>query len=209
LAAPYDDAFDAFARRLAEHERAHGRLRRLVRPEETPSATDAPALPPDIFDYSVRRVLVFERLDPLLVFAKSGFHYKMVVALVTEDGFPEHVWDRLRDQLSAGLRTTFYTVHDATRAGYGLLKRVERQVSHWERARGGDVGLRFAHAMELGAPLRRGDPGPVDAAVDADPDERRMLEGGSYVHLEEIRPLRMMRWVFRRAQRRSEDAGFG
>ncbi|RLB49333.1 MAG: hypothetical protein DRI90_24625 [Deltaproteobacteria bacterium] len=204
-----DAEMDRFAEVLDAYEGQHGRLERLVRPEEVPAVTAGPPLESDILDYAVRRVIVFEHLDLLLMFAKSGFHHKMVVALATADGFPAHVWGRLREQLDAGLTTTFYALHDCTSEGYGLRARLAGQLAGWERARTADAGLHLAHAMELGVPLRRGPPVAVDAETVGDPKEASMLAEGSYAHFEAIRPLRAMRWVFGRLVRRAEDAGFG
>ena len=204
-----DAEMDQFVELLAAHERQQGRLERLVRPEEVPPVTAGLPLESDVLDYAVRRVIVFEHLDLLLMFAHSGFHHKMVVALVTADGFPSHVWGRLREQLDAGLTTTFYALHDCTSEGYGLRARVARQLAGWERARTADAGLHLAQAMELGVPLRRGTPAAVDAGLVADPKEASMLAEGSYAHFAAIRPLRAMRWVYGRLVRRAEDAGFG
>lgn len=203
------DEMDRFAAALAAHEAAHGRLERLARPEDLPPLSDGPELPGDLLDYAVRRVIVFQHLDTLLAFAKSGFHHKMVVALVTLNGFPEHVWGRLRGQLDAGLATTFYALHDCTSEGYGLAAQVARELAGWERARTVDAGLHLAHAMELGVALRRGTPVDLPGDLLDESDEARMLAEGSYAHFEAIRPLRGMRWVWSRLARRAEDAGFG
>jgi len=200
---------DRFASLLTRYEAEHGRLARLVRPEALVDPSARPPLAGDVLDYAVRRVIVFQHLDTLLAFAKSGFQHKMVVALVTLDGFPDHVWGRLRDQLDAGLPTTFYALHDCTGEGYGLAAAIARQLAGWERARTIDAGLHLAHAMELGVPLRQEPPVGLDESLRAESDEARMLADGSYAHFEAIRPLRGMRWVWSRLHRRAEDAGFG
>lgn len=200
---------EQFGEQLASHERVHGPLRRLVRPEQLPAPSEAPPLPEDIFDYAVRRVLVFQRLDPLMVFARSRFHQKMVVAMVTAEGFPEHVWGRLRGQLDAGLSTTFYAVHDCTPEGYAMAGRLREQLASWDRARVADVGMGLSHTMELGVPLRSGPAVPLSGRLADDPDEQQMLAEGSHAYFEELRPIQAMRWVYRRLVRRSEDEGFG
>ena len=204
-----EDEMERFCTVLATYEGDHGRLERLVRPEALPDLSDPPPLPDDVLDYAVRRVIVCQHLDTLLCFAKSGFMHKMVVALVTLDGFPGHVWGRLRAQLDAGLRTTFYALHDCTGEGYGLAAAVAHHLKGWAGARTVDAGLHLTHAMELGVPLRRGQPVALNDELTAESDEARMVAGGSYAHFEAIRPLRGMRWVYSRLHRRAEDAGFG
>ena len=79
-----------------------------------------PASLPDVFDYAVRRVLVFDRAETFLLFAHNGFHRKIEVALLAYPSFPAHVARRLELQLESGLRTAFYTLHDAGPRGARL-----------------------------------------------------------------------------------------
>jgi hypothetical protein len=190
-------------------ERTAGPLARLLRPERVPRSMPVGDLPPDLFDYAVRRAVVVERLEPLLVLAQNGFHHRIEVALVTEDGFPEHVWAQLHRQLAAGVATRFYALHDCTLEGYGLAARLRRRLRAASSAKVLDIGLRVAHALDLGLPLRRGPMPSLRPAEALDAQEQRMLGEGSYVELEELPPLDAMRFVYRRIARRVADAGFG
>jgi hypothetical protein len=219
-----DAELEVFCAALARHERSSGPLPGLIRSRDVSDAPDAPdAMPiaPDAFDYAVRRVLVFERLDTLLLFAGNGFHRNAGIALVVHGngdpiaengsslGFPRHIWNYLIRQLRSGLRTTFYAVHDCTASGYAMAGRLRTALAGFERARVADVGLTFPQAFELGAPVWRSAAmvTSIDASVGINPEEQLLLAEGNYLHLEQLRPLDAMRWVHGRVARRSEAAG--
>ncbi len=168
---------------------------------------------PDVFDYSVRRVLVFDRAETFLLFAHNGFHRKIEVALLAfgpSAGFPAHVAHRLEKQLAAGLRTAFYGMHDAGARGARLPARVKRAMSVHGRPRVADAGLTFAQAFRLGVPVReRSLTRPPHVGKNADPEEALFLSSGSYAHLEEMRPLDLLRWAYERVSKGAEEMGFG
>jgi hypothetical protein len=168
---------------------------------------------PDVFDYSVRRVLVFDRAETFLLFAHNGFHRKIEVALLalsSDASFPAHVGLRLEKQLAAGLRTAFYCMHDAGARGTRFPARVKRVMSLHGRPRVADAGLSFAQAFRLGVPVRQrsmAHPPPVGKNVD--PEEALFISSGSYAHLEEMRPLDLLRWAYERVSKGAEEMGFG
>lgn len=219
-----DAELEAFCAALARHERSSGPLPGLIRSRDVsdaPEALDAVTTAPDAFDYAVRRVLVFEHLDTLLLFAGNGFHLNAGIGLVVQGngdpvaeggnslGFPLHIWHFLIRQLRSGLRTTFYAVHDCTASGYAMAGRLKTSLAGFERARVADVGLTFPQAFELGAPVWRSAAmaTPIDSSVGVNPEEQLLLAEGNYLHLEQLRPLDAMRWVHGRVARRSEEAG--
>lgn len=203
----------AFREAVAAHERHHGALPGLIRAAEARAAVPPPHLP-DVFDYSVRRVLVFDRVETFLLFAMNGFHRKIEVALVTLGGkaegtFPEHVARRLERQLANGLRTAFYLVHDASRGGTRLRGRARKLFGEHGKPRLADVGLSFAQAFRMGVPVRTG---PARARVTTGPialEDQLLVAQGNYAHLEELGPLALMRFVYERIARGPDDLGFG
>jgi hypothetical protein len=163
-----------------------------------------------VFDYSVRRALVFDRAETFLLFAHNGFHRKIEVALLSHPGFPAHVERRLEKQVEAGLRTHFYTLHDAGLRGSKLRGRVKKSFERHGKVRIADVGLTFGQAFQLGLPVRRRAPKQgATASEPLDSEEALFLRSGSYAHLEEMRPLDLMRWTYRRLARGTEEIGFG
>lgn len=224
-----------FAAALSEHEGRAGRLSRLVRPEAAipgigPADLKAFDLPADLFDYSIQRVALFERMDLCLMLVANGMHREIELALTVSPNFPTHVWARIRAQLDAGLRTTFLAVHDCGASSEAWLAEVEQQLGAHEAAEVFGVGLTVPWAFRLRLPVRgpgqargpgplghskRGPAGDTDEAYDADEADEDveafepMLRSGSYALLEELTPLRAMRWIYGRVARGAEDVGFG
>jgi hypothetical protein len=196
-------------------------------------------LPADLFDYSIQRVAVFQRKDLCLMLIANGMHREIELALTVAPDFPTHVWARVRAQLDAGLRTTFLAVHDCGAASEAWLAEIEDQLGAHEGAEVFGVGLTVPWAFRLRVPVRgpeapRG-PGPsgpgggpeskrgpgmsgmsgmprrpsMPGLEEADPSFEPMLRSGSYALLEELTPLRAMRWIYGRVARGAEDVGFG
>jgi hypothetical protein len=197
-----------FRRALGDHQRAHHRIDGLIRAHEARAAVP-PATLRDVFDYSVRRVLVFDRVETFLLFAMNGFHRKIEVALLAHPDFPAHVARRLERQLAGGLRTAFYTVHDASRSGSKLRARTKKLLLPHGKPRLADVGLSFAQAFRLGIPVRMGKPSAGGERGPGALEEQLLLASGNYAHVEEMPPLALMRWVYERIARGPDDLGFG
>jgi hypothetical protein len=199
-----------FRRALGAHLRKHGRVAGLVSARAARAAVPTESAP-DLADYSVRRVLVVDRVETFLVLALNGFHRRVEVALLAWDrdgtAFPAPVARRLEAQLEAGLRTAFYTVHDACGRGVRLNGRVREALSAHGTPRVADVGLTFAQAFRLGVPVRTG--GKPARIERLEPEEQLLHASGSYAHLEELPPLELLRWTYERVVRGPEELGFG
>lgn len=220
-----------FAAALADHERRAGRLDRLVRPEDAPPGLDttqlpASGLPSDLFEYSIQRVALFQRIDLCLMLIANGFHREIELALAVPPAFPTHVWARIRAQLDAGQRTTFLAVHDCGGTSEAWLAAIEDDLGSHEHAEIARVGLTVPWAFRLRLPVRGPAPdgraGSPDKSSGGEPggrgspprdDEGKpfepLLRSGSYALLEELTPLRAMRWIYGRVSKGAEDVGFG
>lgn len=182
----------------------------LVRPEKYVERLAARP-EADVFDYAVRRAIVFDRIELMLLFALSGFHRKLEIALLTLDGAPRHVWKAMERQLADNVKTRFYLLHDCDARGFAMKKAFEKRVAKRRAAEIVDLGIDFAHAMRTGIPVRR-----VKAAGARVPkgsggtgQARRLIAAGNYAHLEELAPLALLRWVYPRVARGAADVGFG
>jgi hypothetical protein len=131
--------------------------------------------------------------------------------------FPRHIWQMQNVGGEAAPPRTFYVLHDCDESGCKLPDEVRKYVAErgWPD-RVVDLGLRFHQACNLGLPIRRrgygGGNGRVHkaSAIAGEHDEARlMFQAGNYVHLEELSPLQMLRWTYRRVAKRHEDVGFG
>lgn len=207
-------ALDTFRQALTEHERAEGELPGLIRSGRVmlrrSTRTSVAEAPPDLFEYDVRRVLVFDRADTFLLFAMNGFHRRIEMGLVLHPGFPAWVWRSLERQLERGVSASFHTVHDCNTRGYALRRRLERALAKYPRAKITTLGLHFGQAFQLGVPVRT-----VGSRVswEYEPGQETgtdlLLASGSYAHLEELPPLELLRWAYARVAKGHEEAGFG
>lgn len=208
----------AFAAALAQYEQHAGLLERLVRPEQAipgvaASELQAHDLPPDLFDYAIRRVAVFERIDLCMMLIANGFHREIEIALTVPPNFPSHVWARIQAQLDAGLRTTFLAISDCGPEHEAWQAQIAEQLGDHPAVELRPVGLTVPWAFRLRLPLRGSAP-EQDGAEQTSPaaidnSQQPVLRSGSYALIEELTPLRAMRWIYRRVARGAEDVGFG
>ncbi len=175
----------------------------LLRPERSRDA-----LPPtqDALQYAVRRVVVCDSLDMLWLLAANRFHLEIEVGFVTADGYPAHVDKRITEQVTAGFHTTFLLLHDCNQRAVALRSEwAERFTGDACRIR--DVGMRFNQVFNLGLTVHAAGERLLDA------DDRRptelLLSQGCHAYLEEMPPLRLLQWLYKRIARREEHVGFG
>ena len=211
-------ALSRFRTALQDYEKQHGPIPGRIRHVDRLPEVDLAQLPPDVADYTTRRVIVFDRQETFLVFALNGFFRKIEIGLLVWPDYPQLVWERIHDHLAGGATTTIYLLHDCNRLGYDMKRRVEEQFQQYgPLARIVDVGLRFRQASNLGIAIRNDeqraehtDIDPLNFGVSGDRQEARLLmRSGSFAHLEELPPLRMMRWTYSRIATRMNDVGFG
>ncbi|HEV8325280.1 MAG TPA: hypothetical protein VG389_26955 [Myxococcota bacterium] len=214
-----ETALEKFRAALDAHERdagaGAGALAGLVRPEAAAAELAPPAaLDRDVFDYTVRRYLVFERPDPMIAFALDGFHQKIEIGLLAAPGFPVLVWRQMEKQIRAGFPTTLYLVHDASRDGFYLRRRLAAALDHvaadGKKPRLVDAGIGFAQAFKEGTPaFDVGRPLRLEPRDDVPAEDEPLLREGRYAPLEALGPLELMRLCYRRIAKSAEEPGFG
>ena len=111
-----------------------------------------------------------------------------------------------------------YLLHDCNRAGYDLRDKVRDAFRDYgKKANIVDLGLRFRQACNLGMTIRtdkaredQSDIDPLQFGASGERQEARlMLRSGCFAHLEDLPPLRMMRWTYSRIATRVQDIGLG
>jgi hypothetical protein len=206
-----DEGLGALRSAIRLFEKRHEPLEGLIRPERIVRRRLPRRVEPDVYDYSVRRVLAFDRLDTMLLFALNGFYRRIEVGLVVLDGFPSHVWTAIRRQLRAATPTKFLIVHDCDPHGLAATGVASHKLARYPSARVADVGLGFGQAIRLGVPVRTSPVTRTRSRTSSNMDRRTrvLLSEGSYAHLEEMPPLRAMRWVYGRLAKGQTDEGFG
>ncbi len=219
--APREDPVAALARfkeSLQEYEQRHGPVPGRIRHVDRLPEVDVTGLPPDVADYTTRRVLVCDRQETFLLFALNGFYRKIEIGLLVWPEYPQLVWQRIRRHMADGATMTFYLLHDCNRKGYHMRREMAAVLGEFgDRCHIFDLGLRFRQCCNLGITIHN-DPtlashDDVEAlalgASGEQQEARLLLRSGSFAHLEELPPLRMMRWTYRRIAKRVEDLGYG
>lgn len=208
-----------FKQELEVYEKSNGPLPGRIRHADLPPEPDLSALHSDVIDYTVRRILVFDRPETFLVFALNGFHRKIEIGLLIWPDYPRHAWKMHERHSEESQQRTFYLIHDCNRAGYEMKRNVKKAVDTWGLDdRVVDIGLRFRQAGNLGLTIQERHAESATAGEDRMPVEltegdyeeaQLLLPSGNYVHLEELSPLQMMRWAYGRIAKRPQDLGFG
>jgi hypothetical protein len=201
--------FATFEGSLAQFESIHGRLSRLVRKAAPSEESSVDALSSDLLTYAVRRVVMFERPELMLLFALNHFFLKLECILLAGDGTPNHVQERVRSQLEVGLPMDFFVVHDATPEGYAFFERVLEAHAGQDHLTVQRIGITLT---QVGSRLDVRETGPVRSHLDlkhAPEGDALRLAQGHFVHLEEVDPLHLMRLVYNRTVGRFDEVGFG
>ena len=209
---------ERFKNALQDYEDQHGPIPGRIRNVDRLSEVNLATLPPDVADYTTRRVLVFDRQEVFLSFVFNGFFRKLEIGLLLWPDYPSLVSSTIHEHLAAGAKTSLYLLHDCNRAGYDLREQIKDAFHEYgNKAHIVDLGLRFRQASNLGIPIRadvaREDTADLDPLQFGDSGERQearlMLRSGCFAHLEELPPLRMLRWTYSRIATRTQDIGYG
>lgn len=212
------DTLERFKDALQAYEDQHGPVPGRIRNVDRLSEMDMATLPPDVADYTTRRVLVCDRQEVFLSFIFNGFFRKLEIGLLLWPNYPQLVANQIHEHLGSGAKTTLYLLHDCNRAGYDFKETVQEAFQeHGNKAHIVDLGMRFRQASNLGVPIRsdtaREDSSDLDPLQFGDSGERQevrlMLRSGCFAHLEELSPLRMLRWTYSRIATRTQDVGYG
>jgi hypothetical protein len=135
---------------------------------------------PDLFDYAVRRILVVDRLEILLILAMNGFFQKIEVGLLTLDAYPGHVLQAVKQQQKKKIPTTLLVLDQSF--GNSERKRLEQLQ--------GQLSGKCATWKALALKPTR-------------------MRPSSNEPLEALPPVQMMQQIYKRIARGHVDAGFG
>ena len=212
LPEPTGDAADDlqfFKDQLAAYEGNSGLLEKLIRPEFLEGTFASDPLSDDLGTYAVKRVMIFERSELMMLFARNHFFMKLECILLGGDGSPNHVQARVESQLEAGMPMDFFVVHDATLAGYRFHDHVVETHGHRPGVTIQQTAITFDQANQNLKVRRSGTLAGDLKLLHSHPEEVAHLAGGHYIHLEEVVPLTLMRMVYNRTVGRFDEVGFG
>ncbi len=168
-----------------------------------------PRPPPDVAAFSFDRALVTDHAAIAAMLVANNFHFENNCAILSADGYPEHISATLMTMLRRNPRLRVFAVHDASEAGCGLPLGLRH--ANWfpdPAVRVFDLGLRPSHVMKMRPISLPGGSRTLPPALRATltPEEAAWLGRGESVELEAVRPAKLMRSLFQ-GFARADQAG--
>ncbi len=192
---------------------AHGTPQSLIVPERGGSAeSEGSLLPPDATDYSFERVVVTDSSVTVRLLLANRFHVDNRCAVLSLDGGPLGVFDRVLAMLRKAPQLHVLAAHDASSLGFGLKERLVSRKEWFRdqvmdgRARVVDIGLRPQHVTRF-----RGSFLPADRQAEAVPGLSRKQAAWMAHHrleLAAVPPVILLRRL-QAAFTTDKDAGWG
>jgi DNA-directed RNA polymerase subunit RPC12/RpoP len=125
----------------------HGEPQGLIVRRELPPRADRPEVLRELAEYSFDRAVICDRRPTVDMLLANRFHFENNCAVLSDDGYPEAVFDTVRAMLAKNPKLMVYALHDASVCGCLMPTRLAQDPS-WFLGRGRvvDVGLRPSHA---------------------------------------------------------------
>jgi len=189
---------------------AHGEIDKLLKaaaigPKDPRSSA---SMPTDLSAYSFDRALVTGSREIAAMLVANRFHFENNCAILSYDGYPDHVFDTVMSMLRRNPNLTVYTVHNASYAGMRLAGHMRDDTWFPDRAvRIVDLGLRPQHAIKLKLIALQEASGASDTSTTAarTPEETKWLADGFFVDLAALRPAQLMRAIYQGFARANRD----
>ena len=185
----------------------HGTIEKLLPESPTipgPSASAAS----DLTAYSFDRAVVTRRRDIAAMLVANRFHFENNCAVLSTDGYPDHIVETVMTMLRRNPKLTVYAVHDASISGCELPAELRGEAWFPDASvRIVDLGLRPNHAIKLEMILlpHRADAAPA-SRMDLSAGEIAWLEQGWTAELAAMRPAKLMRAMYVGIARASQAA---
>ena len=119
-------------------------VRRHELGQTTPRATE-----PDLALYSFDRAVVCDRARTVDLLLANNFHFENNCAVLSVDGYPRAVFDTVVGMLRRNPRLHIFALHDCTRDGCALARKLASEPKWFAGQTVVDVGLRPVHARSL------------------------------------------------------------
>ncbi len=198
------------AKYLTRWSAVHGPIPKLLPPVVSQPAPAAP--PSDISAFSFDRALVTDHAAVAAMLVANNFHFENNCAILSADGYPQHVGATLMTMLRRNPRLRVFAVHDASEAGCGLPLELRRE--GWfpdPSVQVFDLGLRPSHVLKMRPISLPGGSRTLPPALRATlaPEEAAWLEGGTSVGLEVVRPAKLMRSIYQGFARADQAGSVG
>ena len=188
----------------------HGKIEKLLPPVVPQPAPAAP--PADVAAFSFDRALVTDHVAVAAMLVANNFHFENNCAILSADGYPQHVGATLMTMLRRNPRLRVFALHNASEAGCGLPLELRRE--GWfpdPSVQVFDLGLRPSHILKMRPISLPGGSRTLPPALRATlaPEEAAWLEGGTSVELEVVRPAKLMRSIYQGFARADQAGSVG
>ncbi|MFM7846760.1 MAG: hypothetical protein ACKPEY_21345 [Planctomycetota bacterium] len=116
----------------------------------TPITEAAVQVEDDVADYSFDRAVICDRRETADLLLANDFHFENNCAVLSIDGYPQRLFDTVRQMLRRNPKLKVYAIHDATVGGCQMAENIATDAAWFG---GGvpviDVGLRPSHARRM------------------------------------------------------------
>jgi hypothetical protein len=132
---------------LRKWQAAHGLPAKLIVPAPPQLRS---ALPPELSTYSFDRAVICDRQETVDLLLANNFHFENNCAILSVDGYPQTLFDSVREMLRRNPKIEVFALHDASSRGHSLARTLASSPAWFQGiGRVTDVGLSEAHAQHL------------------------------------------------------------
>lgn len=192
--------FNSFRKDVDRWNQAHGRIEKLIRAGEVQPNHYQREAEPDLTAYSFDRVLVTDKTEIALMLVANNFHFENNCAILSVDGYPEDITDIVMEMLRRNPQLKVFALHDASTEGckLPLILREEKWFPD-QAITVIDLGLRPQHVKKMRVFTLAGrlQTIPTELRELLTAEEAAWLERGNSVELEVLRPVGLIRAIYR------------
>ncbi|MCY7366649.1 MAG: hypothetical protein LH474_00655 [Chamaesiphon sp.] len=197
---------------LNQWNRINNSPAKILPPPQTNSIPAAPN--PEVTAYSFDRVVVCDRPEIAQLLISNNFHFENNCAILTIDGYPQHIFTTTMEMLRRNPDLKVYALHDCSPAGTELVHRLRTEESWFPDPTVPivDVGILPRQIMNNLDVMTPQSAGSIQAAQGLTPDLRASLnfdelgwlETGYYLELESFSSQKIIQ-ILQRAINESRE----
>ena len=192
--------FTDFRKNVDRWTQAHGEIEKLIRIGDSQPNHHQREAEPDLTAYSFDRVLVTDKTEIAVMLIANNFHFENNCAILSVDGYPEDISDIVMEMLRRNPELKVFALHDASAEGckLPLILREEKWFPD-QAITVIDLGLRPQHVkkMRVFTLADRRQTVPAELRELLTDGEVAWLERGNTVELEVLRPVGLIRAIYR------------
>ena len=192
--------FNSFRQDVDRWTQAHGEIEKLIRIGDRQPNHHQREAEPDLTAYSFDRVIVTNKTEIAVMLVANNFHFENNCAILSVDGYPEDITDIVMEMLRRNPQLKVFALHDASTEGcqLPLILREEKWFPD-QAITVIDLGLRPQHIkkMRVFTLADRRQTVPAELRELLTDGEVAWLERGNTVELEVLRPVGLIRAIYR------------